>query len=335
MLERSRLPVVNFLASAPCLGDGTLSLERYAYGHFSEENETIAGIPFSIRPAPVTGGVHASLTMFGYFVDAGKQLPEDRQGLVVRVKNMGVELNTLFESKDQAANTRITGELFIEHLDEQHAITINRNELVKEHPDYTAIRDSIEPLMKLFIDEVRGRVDVNSKVKKQVDRIKGMQNAVKTVGEALGEVGWVESESCQDSGVLKECANVDLIAEIREVDDAIIVYQAAALEKAFEVRHNDDEVEVTLNEGLLDTLIYVNGNEYTYHLKNGAISDPPCEVLTRDRVIYVNLNHPILKSRSEQIIRAVVALRFAYLAAQGDADRLYRLTLDILSEALK
>lgn len=336
LLDPNRLSKMEVLVTAPCLGPGARKLERYAYGHLSREEEKIAGFPFPITPIQVAGGTKEDLTVFGYFVDAGHNLPEDRQGIVVRVKNMGVELNSFFESDDTAANARITGELFIENLDEQYAMTINRNELVKEHHDYIAVRDNVLPLLKDFIKDVRGRVATNSQIKKHVDRIKGVRDAFVKVGEALTESGLdLSNMAPEQSSVLADAEDVDVMDEIREIDESIVVYSLPTITKNHDIKHIDDEVEVTVNEELLNNTIIIGDREFYYYLKHGKPEDPPCEIHLDKDEIYVNVGNPILSSRGDQIIRAVIALRFAYLESKGDADRLYDLTLAILGKAFE
>lgn len=334
LLDTSRLPTIEVLISAPCLGDGALRLERYAHGHFSQEEESIDGFPRPLAPMAVPGGVYSSLTIFGYLVDAGRQLHEGRRGLVVRVKNMGVELNCFFESNDAAANVRITGELFIENLDERYAMTINRNELVKDHPDYLAIRAVMQRELASFSKEVRGRVDINSRIKKEVSRAEGVRKALVQVGEAIGEIGIDIDLLSQEATVRSNAEDVDIEQEIRDLDDGILVWRLPTLEKSHNVKHVDDEIQVTLSADILDTVITVGAEEFKYCLKKGLPSDPPCEINAAEREIYINVGHPVLASRGDQIIRAVAALEFAYLQANGDAKRLYDLTLNILGTAL-
>ncbi len=333
LLDQDRLKTIKVLVQAPCLGQGYISLERYAYGHQSREDEQIAGYPYPILPQIIPGGVNQSLTIFGYFVDAGKQLPKERQGLVVRVRNMGVDLNSFFDLGDSAANLRTTGELFIEGLDERNAMTINRNALVKEHADYTAIQKQVGIYLNVFQKEVRGRVDINSLIKKQVDKAKGVREAFVSVGEALGEANLTFETG--DANILANAPDVDVVGEIKEIDDSIVVYPLGFLTKTHDVKHIDDEVEVSINEEILEHSITIGNEDFYYYLKKGQPTEPPCEINVNDKEIYLNVGHPILESRGDQIIRAVVALRCAYLKANGDADMLYELTLQILGNAFK
>lgn len=333
LLDTTRLHTVKVLVAAPCLGEGYRILERYAYGHPSREDESIAGYPYSISPIIVPHGVNSNLTIYGYFVDAGKQLPEERRGLVVRVKNMGVELNTYFELGDAAANLRTTGEIFIENLDERNAMTINRNELTKEHPDYQAIKELLQPYLHHFQREIRGRVDINSTIKKHVEKAKGVKKAFDKVAKALEDADAHFDEIFEESTVLRNAEDVDVMEEIRTIDNSILVYDLPTIQRTHDIRHNDDEVEVTINSDLLENTITIGMEEYTYYLKKGCPDDPPCEINAIDNEIYINAGHPILESRGDQIIRAVIALRFAYLQANGDANKLYELTLEILGRA--
>lgn len=335
LIEGDRLRTIDVLIAAPCIGNDYYSLQRYVYGHESREDERIEGYPHSILLEEVKGGVNSNLCIYGYLVDAGKQLPDELQGLVVRVKNMGVELNSYFESGDAAANLRITGELFIENLDEPNAMTINRNELVKDHGDYVAIQKTMEPILNAFVKLVRGRVEINSQIKKQVKRASGVRQAILQVGTAIGDIG-LEIDDCaqEQTDYLSSAPNVDVKSEIRELGDQICVYELD-LDATHDIKHQDDQVQVTLQRDLLENKVTIGMDEFTYYLKKGDPEAPPCEIHKDSMEIYLNMNHPILESRGDQIIRAVIALRFAYLRANGDAEKLYESTLEILGSAFK
>ncbi|MDF2523461.1 MAG: hypothetical protein K0R31_1102 [Clostridiales bacterium] len=334
LLDKNRLRTIEVILSIPCLGAPGLQLERYTHGHPSQESERIAGYPYHITPIIVPNGINPNLTVFGYFVDAGGQLPPENRGFVVRVKNMGVELNSFFEYNDAAANARVTGEIFIENLDEQNAMTINRNELVKEHPDYLAICRALEHDLRRFIQqEVRKRVSTNADIKKKIDRIKGVRTALRDIGQALGELDVIAERPVQKELSLQDKLDVDEEQEIRDLDSSIVVYPLDTISQEYDISHEDDEIIVTIRSDLLANTVEINGEEYTFYLKQGNESESLCEIDLNEKTIYLNVGHPILISRGNQIIKAVIALRFAYLQANGDADQLYDTTLQILGAA--
>jgi hypothetical protein len=106
--------------------------------------ERVRGRIYPIYPFIIEGGSNTNLNVYGYlFINSGEQLPKKWQGINARVKNVTIESNTYFGYEgDVPARSRIGGQIYINNLDENHAIQSNRSGFAVENIEYILIAEN-------------------------------------------------------------------------------------------------------------------------------------------------------------------------------------------------
>lgn len=322
---------INITLNTPIGGEG-YQLVRTAYGQLPDEN--ISGSGHGVNEVTLEDS-STNLTVFGYFLDAGEQLSSKWEGILVRVKNVAVDTNTFFEfSRDAAAMKRITGELYIEGLNEANVMTMNRSGFKKDHPDYIAIRKLVHQELTKFVRMVRNRSEIRSDVKKKIKEIKDLKSCFKQIGRTISDndidISVIENKEMKLAGF----ESIDFRKEIKDTNAEIKEVRPVAGIKDFDVKISaDDYTQVIVSEDLLTPEFYLGGEEYTYSLRKGKNNAPPLEIDNTNREVRANIGHPAMNSRNPDVIKIVTLLEIAYANAKGNAKSLYDELMDLLEKS--
>ena len=294
--------------------------------------------PFPLRDDP------NGLTIYGYlFINQGKALPEDWQGVNARVKNVTVESNTYCSYiEDLAARVRIGGEIFIDNMDEDQAITTNRSSFAVENKDYLLVADYMQDRLHDAREIVRKHTDIDSKVKKLVKTIV----SIKKVFERNASI---QNSRSSDNNLFKDLDdhdyNVDkgkaysledgLRSQLKSSKVDFEVIWSSPLAKDYDIQPQEDQFySIYLNEQLREFKYNVAGNAINYLI--AYCGDDKPLVIKKPGKVYLNLDSKLVPGKDiteveVRFLETLLMLYLNYLRCNGNAQDLYNQTIKDLS----
>lgn len=313
------------------------------YEHYTIKRRSILTVDntrisrfYPITPYFIKGGSSTQLNVYGYmYINADKKLPEEWQGINIRVKNVTIESGTFFGyEKDSAAKVRIGGELFIRNIDENNAIQSNRSGFARENPDYLLISQFMTDRIMEATRIVRQNSEIDSKVKKAIKKIDTISKIFKNSAAVENTKGDAENfKALEDPNVFlpQEMVLFDLEQRIEEIlDDEDVTFDflwSSVIEDLYLIEYSDDDFYTIYVHDDLRTFKHdVSGNSVEYII---CFCGKEIPFITKKpgRVI-VNLDNAIVKNNDilklePGFLKVVLALYMNYLRCNGDATKLY------------
>ena len=328
-------PTIEVLVTAPHGRVPGEPLLRALYGH-EPSVEPVFGEPFEFRHEwPEHGG----LQVFGYLLDMKAVTPRTKpwNGVVVRVQNVAVLDEEILGWVDSPVRGRITGEVFIVGMKAEEAMTMNRSGFVETDPQWVAVKDFLLQQLTQWAKDARYRSDeINAKVREKVKEIKQRKGTFETIKKALQEEKATLTAG-SETHILANAPSIDDEKELWSCAKEIVRVQklaTATTPEGFDVQiDGGGDVHVFVHEEILENDVYFEGKEFRYELRSGKPNDPPCELDLENRKIYLNANHPAMKDRNPDVMKALVLLEIAYCNFKSDSRKLYEFCQRLLAKA--
>ena len=291
---------------------------------------------YPITPYYIEGGSSTQLNVYGYlYINADKKLPEEWQGINIRVKNVTIEANTYFGyEKDLAARVRIGGELFVKYIDENNAIQSNRSGFASENPDYQLISRFMLGRISEAIRIVRQNSDIDSKIKKVIKKIENISNvfinsaAIESTKEDADKFKLLDDTNVTISQDLIPFDLEDRLKDILEEQEISFEFLwASVIEGLYLIEYSDDDFyTIYVHDDLRKFTYDVSGNSVDYVI--GSCGEGTPFIVKKPGKVIVNLDNPIVKNSDilklePGFLKVVLAIYMNYLKCAGDATRLY------------
>src|SRR5690606_8939217 len=134
-------------------------------------------------------------------IDAGRLLPENKQGFITRVKNVAVEENGFLAMQAGAQNQRgrVTGELHLIGLDDNEGINLDRTSFNYDFVDLKVISHALDEILASFFLEVRHRSSEHSAANKIRKTVNAYQSLTKELFKTLEKHQRELSKTKQDA----------------------------------------------------------------------------------------------------------------------------------------
>jgi hypothetical protein len=273
-------------------------LSRSVYS--SQEREKVRIYP--IYPFRIEGGCNTDLNVYGYLcINSGGQFPREWQGINARVKNVTIESNTYFGIQgDVPARSRIGGQIYINNLDENHAIQSNRSGFAVENNDYILIAEYMVARINEAVEIVRGESEIDSlvkkivnqmaKVRKMFESISGIQNGKDDAGE-FQLLNDKENEIAEtNSYSLDETLRNALRRKNYQCD---VVWAGVLDDRMYEVIAEEDGCyTIILNDILKEFVFDVAGNTMNYNIAYCGELLPL--LIKKPRDLYLNMDNSLI-----------------------------------------
>lgn len=296
-----------------------------------------------IFPFRLEGGYKTNLTVYGFlYTNEGRAFPKDWQGINVRVKNVSIEANSFFGYiEDQAARVRIGGDLFIENLDENHAIQSNRSGFAYENNDYIIISEYLRPLIRRAIERVRRDSDIDSIIKRivrQIEKLRNMFEAIMTIQSMKDNANnfkLLDDGDVDNEGVISFSLDEALRVALQDEEmDGEIIWSQTLNTLYYITFEEDDYYSIQLNNRLRDFEFDVAGN--TMRCIVGYCGSEKPLLYKKPGELYLNLDNNLIPDRDIMeaeigFIKAAAILYLNYLRFNDDARELYNATINDLS----
>jgi len=301
---------------------------------------------YPIHPYPIEESKNGRLNICGYlYINAGKQLPRAWQGINARVKNVTIEGNTFFGyEEDAAARVRIGGELFINNIDENHAIQSNRSGFAVEDSDYMLIQNYMRDRIGEVVSIVRQNTNIDSTVKRvlqHVDKLRDVfeGNAAvedeKTDAENFKEL---DDESVSVEGLEPYKLDDKLRYELEKYNvDFDFTWSGTLEDLLYRIEdEEDDYYTIFVNERLKEFLFDVAGNAVEYYV--GYCGEDRPLIIKKTGKLIINLDNVLIPNRDITkvdigFIKVVIILYLNYLRCGNNAEALYAKSIEDLASA--
>lgn len=322
--------IVDVIFHSPNLGYDNYKIYRKSI--FSEHKVKIMDV-YPIHPFKIEDSIKGNLNVHGYlYVNAEKGLPKTWQGINARVKNVTIEGNTYFSyTDDSAARVRIGGELFINNIDENHAIQSNRSGFAIENEDYILISDLMHTHLNNEIALIRKNSNIDSSVKKVVNHLDKLCKVFEDSAAIEDEKANAEDfKNLDDSNVdIDEFELYSLEDNLRdELDETGFDFiWSGTIEDLYEIDFEEDDYwSIQINKRLERFVYNVSGNSIQYLLGYGGERKPL--IIKKPGIVYINLDNELIPDKDickvdVGFIKVVLILYLNYLRCDGNADVLY------------
>jgi len=297
---------------------------------------------YPIYPFNIGGGSRTDFKVFGYlYINDGRVLPKNWQGVNARVKNVTVESNTYFGFEDDpASRNRIGGELFIVDIDENHAITTNRSGFAVENHDYQLVQEYMEQCFKEVMEIVRKHSMVDSLVKKYVAILDSVRKAFEnnaTIQDSREDNISFKELDDQNISLTKENSyslKDSIKSELDKKKTTFELLWSNVIPSNYQIVPEEGHHYTIYVHGRLQKFIYnVSGNSIEYVIAYCGERNPL--LIKKFGKVYVNLDNKLIPNKDVTkldvgFVKAVLALYLNYLRCNGDAEKLYSNTVDDL-----
>jgi|GEM_PF-3087988 len=301
----------------------------------SEENAKISRF-YPITPYYIQGGSNTKLNVYGYmYINADKKLPEEWQGINIRVKNVTIESNTFFGyEKDHAARVRIGGELFVRNIDENNAIQSNRSGFASDNSDYMLISQFMRDRILEVIRIVRQNSEIDSKVKKLIKKIESIHSVFRNNAVVEGSKEDSEEFKNLDDESIEFCnefVKFDLEERLgemlKEENIAFECIWSGVIQNLYYIEyHEDDFYTIHVHDRLKKFKYNVAGNSIEYYI--GYCGKEIPFVVKKPGKIFVNIDSEIINNRDilevdAGFLKVILLIYMNYLRSDGDSNKLY------------
>lgn len=334
------------------LNDPYHALTRRIYG----ENESRENVLYcqefkdeTILPARPDVDQQVPLRITGFFIcdeptTEAKQGPK-LSGIVTRVLNVAVDEDTFFGlSGREERKKRVAGELFLEGLDANKAITINRNAFTETHKPVQLLRLEMSDRLETFFSGMNRIWRARSLLNKEVKRIRGVMSGVGDALEAIGRgrPSGLGAKSSRSARALMQHPQRRYLRV--EAGPGLELRLSSDVEPAgrtpYRIELEADPLKqlrgkVEISRELLDVnaqRYLIGGSEFRLRVVEATETDPPCAVDLRNRFVVLNGTHPLVSGGERAVLELLVYLSYS-LEMCSSAKELAKQVVDLLVSA--
>jgi hypothetical protein len=304
----------------------------------------VRGCVVPIYPFTIEGGYNTSLNVYGFlFINNDKQLPKKWQGVNARVKNVTIERNTYFDyDEDVQARVRIGGQVYINNLDENHAIQSNRSGFAKENSDYRLVAEFMEGRIRECVERVRRNSNIDSLVKKIVNQIVKMRKMYESICDIQDK-----KDSSENFQLLDDREHELVKIRLYSIEDAIrselrklnydcdITWSGVLEEINYQIiPEEDDFYTILLNDELREFVFDVSGCSVTCVIAYCCESLPL--LIKKPKTLCLNLSNSLIPNENilkveVGFVKVAAIMYLNYLRHPDNAKLLYGETYGDLS----
>ncbi|NHM28938.1 hypothetical protein G7K71_18615 [Desulfofundulus sp. TPOSR] len=322
-----------WLPTCQVIVDG-IDLKRYCYGDLSDEEIiAIKELNFTIKE-----NNSKPITVIGYAIDAGRQLPKETQGFISRVKNVAVEENGFLAMKvgAQSQRARVTGELHIFGLNDNIGINLDRTSFNYDLPDIHLICNKLDSELESFFLEVRNRSSEHSSANKVRNTVTAFQSLTQDISKTLQKY---HEENKTENNEIQHSDDTINIPKKSMKDILIEAGAQPTSEPNIQVKYEGNSWITKVPSKILENIgkITLSGVEYEISFSNFGADQEPCKIVSKQ--IYYNLDHPLvinnLFSNDNTLFKLMFCLAYAYNKTIGkSAGDMYREVIKLLKDVI-
>ena len=338
MVSESLWALMNKKAAGHCLNvflnDPKTPLTRRVYGENVSRENVLYVQEFReevIVPPSRRIGQTGAIRITGFLVcdEPSNEPKEGRKlsGIITRVLNVAVDEETFFglEGKEERKK-RVAGEIFIEGLDANRAIQINRNAFTETHKPVQVFREQMRERISAFFSGMNRIWRARSIVNREVRRIREVVEGVNDALEAIGRVtdGLSQGRRKPPPALMQHAARRHFALEataggvgglkVKVADDV-----SAAGKSPYRIElegdpHTELRGVVHVSKQLVDVRAVkfnIGGTEFGLRVVSATKTDPPCAIDLFSRVVVLNERHPLVAKGDKSVIEVVVFLAYA------------------------
>jgi hypothetical protein len=323
------------------LNDTEASLTRRIYGENEEQENFLYCQEFQnevVVPADASLEQALPIRITGFFVcnepmPAGTERSPKLSGVVTRILNVAVDEDTFFglEGREERKK-RIAGEIFIEGLDANRAIQINRNAFTETHTPVVVLRKNMAARLNSFFSGMnriwRARTVVNKEIKRVRSIVTGVGDALRSIGTG-GPLRSAKRASRDATALMRHSRRRQFPIDpgagltIRATEDL-----APSSRTPYRISLEGDPTSeltgvVEISKDLLDVATHsfaIGGVEFHMQVVDGTLVEPPCAINLRERFVVLNLAHPLVACGDRAVIEMLVYLAYCTEVAENPQE---------------
>lgn len=262
--------------------------------------------------------------VLGYIIDNQAKI-KNWNGLVTRYANVAVETSGFlgYEGHD-SAKPRVTGELFLDGLDKNTAISIDRNSFNEADEGYHEVQEYIHKKLLNFFSPHYKRSYIRSAINKKMRRIKAIPEILSATAASLSPVkARIEGKAIESPINLSR--KIDLFDfkvenEYGKMEVKIVENLGDKKDerKGFDIIWKGPkglDAEVLLEKRSLSkalSKIFINNKEYIVQFVHDTQNLKPCDIDFERHLIILNEFSPLISMGEPRDIFYVILLTFHY-----------------------
>lgn len=286
--------------------------------------------------------------ILGYLIDNQAKV-RNWNGMVTRYANVAVEdSGFLGYEGHESAKPRVIGELFLDGLDKNTAISIDRNSFNEADAGYQEVQTYIHEKLWEFFRPHYKRSYFRSAVNKKMRQIKAIPEILSATAKGLSPV---PTPYAMDTEVIKKPINlskkIDLFdfqvdnkygeTIVRVVDK---LEDESASRKGFEIAWKGPkglDAEILVEKFFLSkasSRIVVDDKEYIVQFVRDKDNFRPCDIDFKKRKIILNESSPIISMGQTRDIFYIILLTFHYQKSKDTREMYIKILNSLLAEII-
>lgn len=287
--------------------------------------------------------------VLGYLIDNQAKV-RNWDGLVTRYANVVVEdSGFLGYEGHESAKPRVTGELFLDGLDKNTAISIDRNSFNEADEGYREVQAYIHRRLWEFFRPHYKRSYISSAVNKNMRRIKEIPQILSATAKSLSPpptIYEIDTETVEKP--IDRSKKIDLFdfqvdnkygeTEVRIVEK---LDDRRATRRGFQIVWKGNkglDAEILVEGRFLSkasSKIYIGDKEYLVEFVNDDDNLIPCDIDFEEQLIILNESSPIISMGNTRDIFYVILLTYYYLKAEEKREMYMNVLNGLLAEIMR
>jgi hypothetical protein len=282
----------------------------------------------------------------------GKPIGAKLTGVIARFQNIAVEEGTYFglEGKEERKK-RLSGEMFVEGLDKNLAMVLNRNEFSETYRPVIRLNVAMAETLSAFFAGInrvwKARSDINRGVRGVRSVLNGVESAMRTIHSAGGDpkdqkkIKWsrpalLKHPARRTFTILADAVNASHLD--MSVDPEIKADEGGGYRIALQDSpHEQLKGRVLVSPELAypsRTKFTIAGVEYRLRLVSGTVAEPPCSLDIRERFIVLNDTHPLVRLGDKSMMQTLVFIAYASEVCENPAQ-MKQLLIQLMTQVLE
>lgn len=287
--------------------------------------------------------INDSMKITGYFLATKGIAGIDWAGLNLRVLNVAVEHQSFMGLQGYEERKKIVGEFYIEGIDKNNAISINRNKFTDDNLQVIELTNFFKKKLMESFKGVNSRWQVKSILNKEINKIKATNEITEDINNMFTHIAENKKQKVLIEKEKKDLSSYkpkNFIEEISLTDKYknISIKEGDSDSKGYNIKWNDFEGlkgDVTINKELFSNkIIKLEDKNFECVYVNGNDNDSPCQISTNDSKIFFNTKHPLVKDFNKDTLMFVLITEYVNNTS-NTKDEMYNKLLTLITEYIK